>query len=63
MFARDYLYHASMMTFSAVGLWRMERRIRLGLEVHDDRLSTSRWFGDVRLTCEKALMASAKPPE
>ncbi len=60
MFGRHLAYVGGMLTLSAYALWRMERRTRLGLEVHDPSLSHVRFFEDLRRQCERRLLGQAE---
>ncbi len=61
MFGRHLAYVGAMASLSGYALWRMERRLRLGLEPNDPLLSHVRFFDDLRLQCVQHLLLLASP--
>jgi hypothetical protein len=62
MFARHLAYVGAMLSLSAYALWRMARRLRLKLRVHDPQLSHVRFFSDLHSQSKERLLGLDAPP-
>lgn len=60
MYRRDYAYQMSMVMMATCSLWRLERRLTLGLPVNHRDLSHSRYFGALAVDCLDRLRAATR---